>query len=880
MSHIAEENHIFPFLWMRGEEESILRNEIQKIHECGIGAVCVEARPHEGFCQESWWHDMDIVIDEAKKNDMKIWILDDKHFPTGYANGLIEKKYPERKKLYINSTAADVFGGRHLQTLEIGRMLRPTIGFWEIGKPANEEERAKNELLGIVAIRFAQGNLFAEEMIDLTDKYDGTYVNFELPEGQWRVHVIYKTRTDGGDESYINLIDRQSAYTQIEGVYEPHFRQYKEEFGKTIAGFFSDEPQFGNIKEVGYDTKLGKAKMPLPWSDELQSMMEAKYGEGFRKYLPYLFEESAEKKLGVQIRFDYMDFVSELYRKNFSCQIGEWCAAHGVEYIGHVVEDNGVHSRLGMGAAHYFRAMDGQHMAGIDCIGGQVVYGAPNQTRKGMTDIDGEFCHYVLGKLGASCGQLDPKKKGRTMCELFGAYGWKFGVRDMKYLLDHFLVKGINYLVPHAFSMAEYPDMDCPPHFYARGNNPEFPYFAELMKYGNRMCRLLSNGLHHASVAVLYDGEADWSGDHMPMQKVCRQLLENQIDFNIVSTDMLADLRSYNGEISGNLLRINGMSFESLIIPYTEQINTALDQFIEQSGDLPVIYVDQLPEKVIGKENYMTRSETVSVVSLEGLADSLKVQGIYDIRLDQKFKELSFYHYEKDTGHIFVFQNESAEQAFYGKVSIPVRNEIVYYDAFTETYTTAEQTETAENGYTEIVLELEPGECCVLMERGGVVCSGAHKSYKQQQAECQNTIALHGWKISSVKAKDYPAFKEEGESENLESFSVQHPSFSGVLRYETELNLEAVPERAYLEAEHVYEVMKLTVNGKQTGICLRPPYQLDITKYLVNGTNNITIEAATSPARDQMNYPRPPFDFTHETMEPTGVFGEVKVMYR
>ena len=98
-------------------------------------------------------------------------------------------------------------------------------------------------------------------------------------------------------------------------------------------------------------------------------------------------------------------------RKNFSEQLGNWCKAHGVEYIGHVVEDNGTHSRLGMGAAHYFRAMAGQDMAGIDVIGGQIIYGAPTQTRKQMTDIDGEFFHYALGKMGASCGQLDPRKK-------------------------------------------------------------------------------------------------------------------------------------------------------------------------------------------------------------------------------------------------------------------------------------------------------------------------------------------------------------------------------------------------------------------------------------------------------------------------------------
>ena len=31
--------YIFPFLWMRGESEQILRNEIEKIYECGIRAI-------------------------------------------------------------------------------------------------------------------------------------------------------------------------------------------------------------------------------------------------------------------------------------------------------------------------------------------------------------------------------------------------------------------------------------------------------------------------------------------------------------------------------------------------------------------------------------------------------------------------------------------------------------------------------------------------------------------------------------------------------------------------------------------------------------------------------------------------------------------------
>lgn len=74
---------------MRGEKEYVLREEMEKIYEYGIRAVCLEARPHDEFCGPGWWHDVDVILDEAKKREMKIWILDDKHFPTGYANGLI-----------------------------------------------------------------------------------------------------------------------------------------------------------------------------------------------------------------------------------------------------------------------------------------------------------------------------------------------------------------------------------------------------------------------------------------------------------------------------------------------------------------------------------------------------------------------------------------------------------------------------------------------------------------------------------------------------------------------------------------------------------------------------------------------------------------------
>ena len=48
------ENHILPFLWMRGEDEQIIRLELAKIYKSGIRSVCLEARPHPDYAGEKY----------------------------------------------------------------------------------------------------------------------------------------------------------------------------------------------------------------------------------------------------------------------------------------------------------------------------------------------------------------------------------------------------------------------------------------------------------------------------------------------------------------------------------------------------------------------------------------------------------------------------------------------------------------------------------------------------------------------------------------------------------------------------------------------------------------------------------------------------------
>lgn len=80
-----------------------------------------------------------------------------------------------------------------------------------------------------------------------------------------------------------------------------------------------------------------------------------------------------DSDLCAKVRYDYMDVVTWAVEKDFSYQIGNWCRKRGVQYIGHLIEDNNQHSRTGSSLGHYFRGLAGQDMAGIDNIVGQVL---------------------------------------------------------------------------------------------------------------------------------------------------------------------------------------------------------------------------------------------------------------------------------------------------------------------------------------------------------------------------------------------------------------------------------------------------------------------------------------------------------------------------
>ena len=421
------ENYIFPFFWQHGEEESVLREYMKVIYDSNIRAVCVESRPHPDFLGVAWWHDMDIILDEARTRGMKVWILDDSHFPTGYCNGKMEEKPDVCRRWFLTYKVLGEVKENEEKTWESDEYerVRPFEPTWiENYFHMSFETFSDDRWIGAVAVKKNGSGVDNLRILSA----EGGKLSFHSTDGVWKIYSCQLTRNRGPHRNYMNMLDQEACRTLIETVYEPHYAHYADDFGTTIAGFFSDEPEIGNGHLYQMDQKIYENE-DQPWSRSLQTDLEQRWGADYLKYLPLLWEQEFDGDLTAKVRYGYMDLVTRRVETDFSMQIGNWCRKHGVQYIGHLIEDNNQHARCGSSLGHFFRGLMGQDMAGIDDIGGQVIPQGEDMEYVSHlgTKRDGEFYHFALGRLASSAAAIDSRKQDRSMSEIFGNYGWKEG---------------------------------------------------------------------------------------------------------------------------------------------------------------------------------------------------------------------------------------------------------------------------------------------------------------------------------------------------------------------------------------------------------------------------------------------------------------------
>lgn len=448
-----------PLFWLHGDEsKERLEMYVGKVAESGNGCFTAESRPHVDWLGEGWYRDLDICLQAAKKHDLKMWIFDEKWWPSQGLAGKVPPRYAAKR---LAAEAVEVEGPKAFEA----------------------EGYAGDRYIAAVAGKVgADGKIDGSTLVDLKGNIVSGKLSWQAPAGKWKIMKFTHTQAPGLGQSYVGgaqlSVDgasRDCTEWFIQTVYQPHFDRFGSEFGKTIPGFFYDEPETRG-----------------DWGTELNATLAAWNVDWKKAYVAYKFGLSGEEDTAA--RYQYMDAFAETWGRVMYGGMSDWCRKHKVLSMGHFMEHGLLYVNRDFCAGDLMRLQKYSDMGGLDLVCQQMW---PGQRPH---DI------YQTPKLCSSVSHVFHKDNDVTMCEMFGAYGQNITYPQMKWLTDQMQVRGVNFMIPHSFNPRSPFDGDCPPYFYNGGFEPRYPLFKVYADYTSRLSLLLSGGRHVCPVALLFSG--------------------------------------------------------------------------------------------------------------------------------------------------------------------------------------------------------------------------------------------------------------------------------------------------------------------------------------------------------------------------------------
>ena len=451
------------------------------------------------------------------------------------------------------------------------------------------------------------------------------------------------------------------------------------------------------------------------------------------------------------------------------------------------------------------------------------------------------------------------------MAEGFGAFVWHEGLREMKWIADHMLVRGINWFTPHAFSMASFPDWDCPPHFYAHGNNPQWPHFGQLMRYMNRTATLLSEGAAARPVAILYHADAEWAGNAMPVERVAAELTRAQIDFDFVPAEAFENEERYEVSIADGTFAVNGCRYQAFVMPGASFIGAVTARAVGRmmAAGVMALAVDEVPGALYDADGAAELSG-LAATPLADVAAALARAGLQTVVTDTPQPWLRALRYERAGETYVMLVNEHPRESICCTVSLPQDKCLcgTRLDLLNSTKPVA----------FDGVLELAPYENCVVV----LEASGAIEPADCTDTSTRATLALdisHSWTVALSPAGSDGTFGEPQKLERLCDLTAeQFPGVCGTFRYRTSFELVDDLAHTVIDLGDVYEVATLTLDGQTLGTRICPPYRF-ATGALTAGAHELAIDVINT-----LDHATSDIFALTEPVAPSGVLGPVTLL--
>ncbi len=504
-----------PLFWLHGDESrEQLEACLEKVAEGGNGCFTAESRPHNDWLGPGWYRDLKICLEAAKRLDLQMWIFDERWWPSGEVAGKVPQQYGSK---YMEAVAQQIEGPQQVQ----------------IAVPANET------LIAVLAGEASDNGVDGGSLVDLTESVRDGRLKWAAPEGTWNVMTFTWSYSKGRrGRLLVDGASQAAVDWYINTVYQPHYDHFADEFGKTIRGYFYDEPEtFGD------------------WGTEVIPELKRRGVDWKRALVAWKFH-LADQDEQVAAKYQYQDAFAESWGQTLYGGLTEWCHEHNVLSIGHWLEHNREYFDPRKCAGNMFQVQKYSDMGAIDAVFKQFIPGQKDNST------------YQTPKLGSSISHAYGKVNDLAMVEIFGARGQDLSYPEMKWWTDHMHASGINFHIPHSFNPRGPYDRDCPPYFYNGGYEPRWPLYRVYADYTSRLSLLLTGGRHMCPVALLYLGNSVHVGQVTTPEDMTTALQDALFDCDWIPYEVFEN----DITITANRLHLRDERYKVLIVPAVEVI--------------------------------------------------------------------------------------------------------------------------------------------------------------------------------------------------------------------------------------------------------------------------------------------------------------------
>ncbi|WP_162944893.1 glycosyl hydrolase [Flavisolibacter nicotianae] len=611
------------WVWNTDVDSGTISQMLREFKQNEFGGVFIHPRPGliTPYLSPQWLALCSYTLKEAKRLDLDVWIYDENSYPSGFGGGHVPDEMPS--------------------SYNQGQMLQLT-------KTTQLPDTAGSFFLCLKR----EGDRF----IDITKTVDAE----KNKTGKFYLYkkTFYHNSDWYGGFSYVDLLVKGVTEKFISVTMPAYEKIFGKDFGKSVPGVFSDEP---NI-EV-------QDEHSLRWTPDLFGIFRSKWGYDLVPNLPSLLEEVGDWK---KVRHDYFSTLLVLFIERWSKPYYAFTQKKGLEWTGHYWEHAWPNPNWGPDNM----AMYAWHQRpGIDMLFNQFNEASPGAQFGNIRSVK---------ELASVANQLGKK---RTLSETYGGAGWEITFKDLKRLGDWEFVLGVNTLNQHLsyMTLKGARKYDYPQSFSYQ--NPWWPSYGSLNKYFARLSLALSSGKQQNDILVLepttttwmyfnYDKPKQFIRDiGIRFQGFLTRLEKAQVEYDLGSENIIRD----HGSVRSGKFVVGERAYGTVVLPYgIENVEASTFSLLQAFGAAggtilqfsSLRYIDGKPDKRL---DAFYQTQSAGFARLDSLNTTVIQKRLQNknllVEIDEPVQGNLFHHQRQmKDGKLLFLANASLEQPVSGHV--------------------------------------------------------------------------------------------------------------------------------------------------------------------------------------------------------------------